>query len=1254
MADVESLELRITSDSKDAKAGLDALITTLDTLKTKTNGGLGLASVANQVGNLAKAAGTLNGSEGAKLESLAKGLNALAGLGNIKLSSSIANQVSAMGTAVKSLDGADFSRIKDFAVATSSLETIGKSNLGSVLNQIKKLPEVMTELNKVDMASFTAKIKELTASLKPLADEMQKVANGFSAFPAKIQQIVSSSSKVPSSNKSSSKSFANLAAKVTATLYTFKRGATVIASWINKSSEYTENLNLFTVAMGQYAGTAMEYANTVNEAMGIDTSDWIRNQGVFMTLATGFGSVGERAATMSQQLTQLGYDLSSYYNISVEEAMQKLKSGFAGELEPLRNLGYDLSQAKLEAVALSLGIDKTVSSMTQAEKAELRYYAIMTQVTQVQGDMARTLEDPANQLRILQAQLQMAARALGNIFIPALNAVLPYVIAAVKVIRLLANAVASLVGFTMPEIDYSSFSNAGAGAEQISKGLEEATSNAKKLNNAMMGIDELNVISDSSSGSGGANLGGAGFEFDLPTYNFIDEATNSRVNEIVEKMKDWLGLTDDIDSWADLFSTRLGGILMLVGGIGTGLAAWKISNIKPGALELISKFFGKFSKFASGTPIAQAIVGSGGSSALAIAGVVAAVAALGAGIAIVFTESENFRKGLVTAFEGIAWVVSGVIDIIKDIGEFLGQMFGDLDVGLGDLLITAGGLALFGPWGLLIEGVVLGIKAIGWAASDSLEPVDLFGDGISDLTKSKVEPFINAMDDLNTATKTLDWGNAIITEEDVANIGAKLATVTETILNELDSDRNEALAKLDPLEAALGEERFAELSTKVEESYSKQAEQIGQWQSEINTIIATAQEERRGLTDEEAARIEEIQSQMKETGIKYLSESETESNLILQRLKDNSAQLTAEQAAEMIRNAIAARDETIAAANEQYEGICMEAQRMLDTGTITKDEYDEIVAAATQTRDDTVAAAETQYSDILSTAKSNMGEYSRYIDDETGEIKSRWEVFCEDVSKWWNETWTDIKDWWNSNIAPFFTKKFWQDKFDTVRAAISDKLEAAKKVVMDKWGEIKNWWNTNIAPKFTKQFWKDKFEGIKAGLSEKLDEAWKKIDDFFSVSEWKKKVDEAIKAIKDNFKMPSLPKISLGVSYSTDVGKAKQLVYEALGLEGWPSLKWSTYASGGFPSEGEMFIAREAGPELVGSIGNRSAVANNDQIVSAVSKGVYQAVVQAMGSSRGDQVVEAKVNDKVLFEVVLNRNRQETMRKGFNPLMGGV
>ena len=302
--------------------------------------------------------------------------------------------------------------------------------------------------------------------------------------------------------RSTGKSFGNLATKGLVAALSLQKIGKTISNLIDESNNYVENMNLFSVAMGDYAKSAMDYANVASEVMGIDPSAWIRNQGVFMTLATGFGVAGDRASVMSQQLTQLGYDLSSFFNISVEDAMQKLQSGLSGELEPLRRLGYDLSQAKLEATALSLGIDKSVSSMTQAEKSQLRYYAIMTQVTTAQGDMARTLDAPANQLRIFSAQVTQAGRALGNIFIPLLNKVLPYAIALLKVVRVLADAIAGLVGFEFAEVS-DAVGSMSDGAGTVAGALDDANGSAKKLKKTLLGIDELNVMPDTSgSGSG--------------------------------------------------------------------------------------------------------------------------------------------------------------------------------------------------------------------------------------------------------------------------------------------------------------------------------------------------------------------------------------------------------------------------------------------------------------------------------------------------------------------------------------------------------------------------------------------------------------------------------------------------------------------------------------------------------------------------------------------------------------------------------
>ena len=132
--------------------------------------------------------------------------------------------------------------------------------------------------------------------------------------------------------------------------------------------------------------------------------------------------------------------------------------------------------------------------------------------------------------------------------------------------------------------------------------------------------------------------------------------------------------------------------------------------------------------------------------------------------------------------------------------------------------------------------------------------------------------------------------------------------------------------------------------------------------------------------------------------------------------------------------------------------------------------------------------------------------------------------------------------------------------------------------------------------------------------------------------------------------MPSLPSIHLDVTFDTNVGSVKTAVYEALGLDGWPRLHWSTYATGGFPKTGEAFIARESGPELVGKIGNRSAVANNEQIIAGMSEGVYSAVGAAMSESQsgsGGQPVVVYLDGKQIYSSV----KRTESRRGMN-LMG--
>ena len=579
--EIQGLEFQIVNDSTQAVTGLQNLINTLNRLKTATNGGAtGLSKTAQGIRELSNSLKGLNsGDASQKITRLTNALTALSQVGNVKISSSIANQLTAINTALAGLKWTDGDKLTSLANGLRPLSELGKANMTTFINQLSKLPKVIEDLEAADIDKFTQQMAALAAAMKPFADEMQKVSNGFSAFPSKIQKLITSTEKYNASARKATTTTGKFtsglkALNVAAVAITFRKIGHFIAQAVTESNKYQEDLNLFTVALGQYAAEAQNYAEKVSDVMGIDPAQWLRNQGVFNTLLTGFGDTAERAQLMSQNLTQLGYDISSFFNISIEDAMQKLQSGISGELEPLRRLGYDLSQARLEQTALNLGIKESVANMTQAEKAELRYYAIMTQVTTAQGDMARTLEAPANQLRILQAQLTQAARAIGNIFIPALNAILPYAIAVVQVIREIANALANLAGFKLTEVDYSGVNSAAVGAGSLADNLDDAAGAAKKLKQYTAGFDELNVFAPNTGSGSGAGAGGAGgFDFDLPTYDFLGDAVQTRIGEIKKMIEDTLA---EITTIVSGFMLAVGAILVVTGmniPLGVGLMA---------------------------------------------------------------------------------------------------------------------------------------------------------------------------------------------------------------------------------------------------------------------------------------------------------------------------------------------------------------------------------------------------------------------------------------------------------------------------------------------------------------------------------------------------------------------------------------------------------------------------------------------------------------------------------------------------------
>ena len=1166
------------------------------------------------------------------------------------------------------------------------------------------------------------KLKQATAGacgLGNVSDKMGELADKMS----KIKKI---NLGLPAANNKSAKSFSLFGSKALASAFSLHKVTDAVSSWIGKSNEYVENLNLFTVSMSEYASAAQEYAETVGEAMGIDPSTWMRNQGVFMTLATGFGVASDRANTMSQQLTQLGYDISSFFNVSVEDAMQRLQSGIAGELEPLRRLGYDLSKAKLEAIALSLGIDKTFDSMTQAEKAQLRYYAIMTQVTTAQGDMARTLDSPANQLRILKAQLEQAARALGNVFIPALNAVLPYGIAAVRILRELANAVASLFGYKLPTVDYSGVTT---GAIDAAETLDTATGSAKKLKKALLGIDELNVLSDPSGGAGAsAGGGGSGFDFDLPTYDFMGEI-NKNADKAYKTMKKILSpITSILKALMEYKEIVLAGLaLAALGKLWTKLKKfWKWFA----ALKFVELFVDGF-KYGRvmGDSFFQAI---------------------GGGITNVRNGLSLMQKAVITAVAGFI-EFSVVKKNVEDLAMGCDNVAGKI-AGIG--AVTAGAAAAMyvalGPAGLAVAGLV-GLTAALIGYSDAQEKIltnrnlAAFFDGVGVSIESLAGKLNLLAEEFSVQnSQIIAWGSEIesnhktidetttrilgltttlgltgtITQEEIDKIKEQFAALYSAIESNMSLSENVimtalvgALKRATPEIAGQIDSLIGEYQRYVRETQGRAAElellidngwqslvglstdspeyqailaDIEGWTMELYALGGTMTEAGWqwqqtvdnfnngkidfGSTPEEAQAAINTITQSAQTALDDIQASENAALLAV----DNAIAYAKEYQPERLPMLYNIRDTLVEDFAQQREAIYTEIDNIFGAVQTQLVEKAQGVADA--------AGDEWSNPDYAHKALNN---YKKNIVDPISEsISGAFETLGMDGSVWARDAMTDIMDTlfdqdknlmrgnqysfkWGTTLGDCI-----DDALETAGVQGEEKAESTGQAIVEGFGngitfsipllvppgfEIVDGVDTAVrdaaeinspSKLFAReggymmdgliQGIEDKGNDLKPAVESAIESAFgTKTATSYGESFGKSLANAMVKAIKNT----SFPKLKGTVTTSAD---------------GTASIKFSAYAAGGFPTDGEMFIAREAGPEMVGTIGNRTAVANNDQIVESVSQGVAHAVASVMGQSGGTRVVEAKVNDKVLFEVVVDQSRRETMRTGYNPLLGGV
>ena len=591
MADVDitSLSVEISAESQGAELNIDKLATAISNLRTKGN----VTKVVNSLDKLSGSIATLKQAS-AGMSGLDKITSFLNGLSNVNTTAStksintVVNAIKKIPAAVSGLNGVDFysmsGSITQLTNALAPLSILDASNLkalGSAFNVIGKVPDLTDKLKATDLDSFASSCQKISAALAPLASQLDKVGNAFAKLPPQLSKVVTQANRVTAANEKQRKSYLSLSNQMNgfmrnmAKLVSLKAIAEYLGNAVAKFNDFYEATDLFHNAMGNLSGEADTLISKMQGLLGVDPTKAMTYMATIQSLGTSFGLTSDKAYILSKNLTQLAYDEGSYWNKNVAETFTAMSSAISGEIEPIRRLGVDLSQARLQQELLALGFNKQVSSLSQADKAVLRYIAIMKQTANVQGNLAQTIQSPANQIKILKAQLDMLAKSVGSLLYPAMKSILPPLIAAVQLIREFVQWVAKLMGV---KVVFTDFTKSAGSVGGIGDAMDDTTDSTKKAAKALkdytMGFDELNIIdpTQGSSGSGGgASAGNILGDVDLSGYDMFKQYNEEFARQI------------------DALKQKIKDMLPIIGAVTAALALWKIVDFLTDVATAISK-----------------------------------------------------------------------------------------------------------------------------------------------------------------------------------------------------------------------------------------------------------------------------------------------------------------------------------------------------------------------------------------------------------------------------------------------------------------------------------------------------------------------------------------------------------------------------------------------------------------------------------------------------------------------------------------
>lgn len=763
MADVDitSLSVEISAESQGAELNIDKLTTAISNLRTKGSVGkvcTSLDKLSSSISALKQSSAGISGLD--KVTNFLNGISSVNTTAGVKSVNSVVNTIKKIRSAVSEANKADYTQLAEscrlLMNGIAPLSVLDFSNLksfGSVLNSLNKVPDLAQKLDSKTVSDFSTACQKLYDGIAPLASQLDNVGNAFAKLPPQLSKVVTQANRVTAANERQKKSYMSLSGQMNsfmrsaAKLVSLKAIATYLGNAAEKFNSYYEAANLFGVSMKELTGEASTFINKMETLLGIDPTEAMNNMATIQSLTTSFGMASDKAYVLSKNLTQLGYDLASLKNIPVAESFTKIQAAISGELEPIRRLGVDISNARLQQELLNLGYSQSVSTLSQADKAVLRYIAIMKQTTDAQGDFARTISSPANQIKILKAQLNSLARSVGSLLYPALKSILPPLIAAVELVKELVTGIASLMGVKVEFPDFSSASDAVGGVTDAMDNTTKATGKAAKaFKNYIMGFDELNVIQkdNGSSGSSGSGAGAAGNilgDVDLSAYDMFskyNEGFGEQIDSIKEKIRGMLpiigavtaalalwklttfiaDLVDAIKKIGILKGMVAGGILIGIGfylmfdgikkAIEDKLNAINFTEIIVGAITFVggaALLGAKIAEFITtsfaDSAVAKAITAAGGKMGGAlvgavVAGVIAGVAMFVTGVYDALTNGLNILNGLL--------IPAGSTMAGAAVGAIIGSLGGPIGAGIGAIIglivggLTDAGIAIYQNW----------------------------------------------------------------------------------------------------------------------------------------------------------------------------------------------------------------------------------------------------------------------------------------------------------------------------------------------------------------------------------------------------------------------------------------------------------------------------------------------------------------------------------------------------------------------------